>query len=245
MGFLSEHPFAVKAHFKQSVVATFAAPVNYLKHMVPAPLELDTLNGEFGFIAAAMVQTKYLRPAFFPKFMGDAFFLIGYRVFVNYTTSNGKRLRGLYILKSQTDSLKMKVLGNFFTNYKYSNVSIEQQQIDNSYEVNSANGGVHFKTSLNSSMALPLPSDSPFESWQQARRFAGPLPFTFTTNKKSKTTTIVKGLRENWQPKPIAIDKADFGFINDLKIPNLKLASGFSVSNIDYAWEKGRIDQWV
>lgn len=245
MGFLSEHPFAVKAHFKQSVVATFSAPVKELRHLVPAPLELDTLNGTHGFIAAAMVQTKHLRPAFLPKYMGNDFFLVGYRVFVTYTTSEGKRLRGLYILKSLTDKRKMKLLGNFFTHYNYSKIDVEQVVANNTYEVKSLLGGVHFKSNVDEGIEVRLPVESPFDNWQQARRFAGPLPFTFTVNQSNKTTTIVKGLRQNWKPKPIVIRVASFDFVNALGVPSLKLASGFSVSNIDYKWEKGKIDQWV
>ena len=60
-----------------------------------------------------MVQTKELRPKGFPKFMGNDFFLIGYRVFVRYTNNAGKNLRGLYILKSETDKTKMEFFVNF------------------------------------------------------------------------------------------------------------------------------------
>jgi hypothetical protein len=46
-----------------------------------------------------------------PKMLGNNFFLIGYRVFVRYTNAAGKRLRGLYILKSETDKKKMEFFG--------------------------------------------------------------------------------------------------------------------------------------
>ena len=71
-----------------------------------------------------MVQTKYLRPKGFPKFMGNDFFLAGYRIFVRYTTNAGKRYRGLYILKSETDKKKMTFNRNIFTHYKYNTIDI-------------------------------------------------------------------------------------------------------------------------
>src|SRR3954464_5273530 len=99
--FLKNHPFAVEAHFESSVVLTFAVPKEQLRKLIPGCLELDTFDDKWGFVAVAMVQTTGLRPKGFPKFMGNDFFLIGYRIFVRFTNNKGKRLRGLYILKSE------------------------------------------------------------------------------------------------------------------------------------------------
>ena len=109
--FLKNHPFAVEAFFESSLVFTFAVPKNQIKHIIPPCLELDTFNDQWAFVAIAMVQTKELRPKSFPRILGNDFFLIGYRVFVRYVNNSGKRLRGLYILKSETDKRKMEFLG--------------------------------------------------------------------------------------------------------------------------------------
>ena len=74
---LKNHPFAVEAFFERSIVLTFAVPKEAVESLIPPCLELDTLNGKYGFIAVAMVQAKHLRPKGFPAFMGNDFFLIG------------------------------------------------------------------------------------------------------------------------------------------------------------------------
>lgn len=104
LSFLKKHPFAVEAFFESSIVLTFAFPKEQLVDLIPECLELDTFEEKWGFIAVAMVQTKGMRPKGFPRFLGRDFFLMGYRIFVRYTTSSGRRLRGLYIMKSDTDS---------------------------------------------------------------------------------------------------------------------------------------------
>ena len=114
LAFLKNHPFAVEAFFKSSLVLTFAVPKEQLEPRIPACLTLDVFNDKWAFIAVAMVQTKHLRPKGFPKFFGNDFFLIGYRVFVRYTNQAGKNLRGLYILKSETDKKKMAIFGNLY-----------------------------------------------------------------------------------------------------------------------------------
>src|SRR5690349_6574253 len=108
LAFLKNHPFAVEAFFESSLVITFAAPQEQIQHLIPECLELDTFNDKWAFVAVAMVQTQDLRPKGFPNFMGNDFFLIGYRVFVQFTNQQGRRLRGLYILKSETDKKKME-----------------------------------------------------------------------------------------------------------------------------------------
>ena len=119
LSFLKNHPFAVEAFFESSLVLTFALPKEQLQDLIPECLQLDTFQDKWAFVAVAMVQTKNLRPKGFPKFMGNDFFLIGYRVFVRYNNSKGKKLRGLYILKSETDKKKMELMGNIFTHYNY------------------------------------------------------------------------------------------------------------------------------
>ncbi|RYY82182.1 MAG: hypothetical protein EOO15_23425, partial [Chitinophagaceae bacterium] len=84
--FLKDHPFAVSAHFDQSLVLTFAAPKERLQHLLPECLTLDTFQDKYAFLAVALVQTRNLRPKGFPEFMGNDFFLAGYRLFVRYTT---------------------------------------------------------------------------------------------------------------------------------------------------------------
>jgi hypothetical protein len=116
LSFLKNHPFAVEAFFTSSIVLSFAVPKEELQCLIPECLTLDTHNEKWGFIAVAMVQTRALRPKGFPTLFGNDFFLVGYRIFVRYINKAGKRLRGLYILKSETDKKRMEVFGNLFTN---------------------------------------------------------------------------------------------------------------------------------
>ena len=125
--FLKDHPFAVEAFFEHSVVLTFAFPRERLARLIPECLTLDTYQDKWAFIAVALVKTTGLRPKGFPMFMGNDFTLIGYRVFVRYTSNAGKRLRGLYILKSETDKKMMEYLGNLFTHYAYTTTDIVQR----------------------------------------------------------------------------------------------------------------------
>jgi uncharacterized protein YqjF (DUF2071 family) len=241
--FLKDHPFAVEAFFKSSLVLTFAVPKEQIEQLIPECLSLDTFNDKWAFVAVAMVQTKDLRPKGFPKFLGNDFFLIGYRVFVRYTTSAGKRLRGLYILKSETDKKKMEAMGNIFTHYNYTTTDIIQTKHDNRIEIASVRSNL--KITLDNLVEdVALPENSPFADWKEARKFAGPLPFTFTYNVAKKEVLIIEGVRENWTPKPIKVLDYKISFLDTLPLTNPILANAFVINDIPYYWKKGKIDKW-
>jgi hypothetical protein len=243
LSFLKNHPFAVEAFFESSLVLTFAVPKEQLKTYIPECLQLDTFNDKWAFIAVAMVQTKDLRPKGFPKFMGNDFFLIGYRVFVRYTNNAGKSLRGLFILKSETDKKKMEFMGNIFTHYNYTTTDILQKEQLNSKEISSINS--RFKITIDKmEEEISLPENSPFKDWKEARRFAGPLPFTFTYSSITKEVLIIEGVRQNWNPAPVKVIDYDFGFLSSLKLENVILANAFIIKNIPYHWKKGKIELW-
>ena len=243
MFYLKNHPFAVQAHFDSSIVLTFAIPKEQLQNCIPECLELDVFDNKYAFIAIAMVQTKELRPKGFPKFMGNNFFLIGYRIFVRYTNSEGKRLRGLYILKSETNTKKMEYLGNIFTHYNYTTTDILQETKNGIRTIKSQKSKFNLKMD---SVAenVSLPPNSPFADWKEARKFAGPLPFTFTYNEPKKEVLIIQGLRENWIPKPLKVIDYQFDFLKKSNFKNAILANAFIIENIPYEWKKGKIDPW-
>jgi hypothetical protein len=242
--FLKNHPFAVEAFFESSLVFTFAIPKKQMEHLIPECLQLDLFDDKLAFIAVAMVQTKDLRPKGFPKFMGNDFFLIGYRVFVRYTNEAGKNLRGLYILRSETDKKKMEFLGNIFTHYNYTTTDIHQSTQNGIKEIYSVKSGFKIKIEDTDNENISLPVGSPFNDWKEARRFAGPLPFTFSYNDAEKNVLIIEGVRENWKPMPVKAIEYHFSFIDNINLDDVRLANAFVIRNIPYYWKKGKMEKW-
>jgi hypothetical protein len=240
--FLKDHPFAVEAFFDSSLVLTFAVPKAELQPLIPRCLELDTFGDEWAFVAVALVQTRGLRPKGFPELLGNDFFLIGYRIFVRYQTTAGKRLRGLYILKSETDKRKMSLLGNVFTRYNYTTTDITQRSTGSTRQISSARSGLSITVDRGGVAALP--EGSPFPSWKEARRFAGPLPFTFSYIPERRQVVIIEGVRTHWEPAPVRVIDHRISYLSTLGLSSCVLASAFIVEQVPYHWKKGRIDQW-
>ncbi|TXF90411.1 hypothetical protein FUA23_06365 [Neolewinella aurantiaca] len=243
---LKRHPFPVAAHFRQSLVLTFALPQAALARRLPPPLRLDTFEDQHAFVAVAMVQTEALRPKGFPRWLGNDFFLAGYRIFVRYTSAAGKKLRGLYILESQTDKRKMELMGNLMTHYNYTKIGVEQvygeEEGRKTYGVRSPTENFVVKVRYDDDPALP--EGSPFADWKEARRFAGPLPFTFTYDAENQNVLIVEGVRQNWKPQPVTVEHYSLPWLNRNGLSGAVLASAFVVEDIPYWWRKGKVEPW-
>ena len=240
---LKNHPFAVKAFFKRSIVLSFAVPKEELISMIPSCLTLDTFQDKYAFIACAFVETRDLRPSFFPRVLGNDFFLVGYRIFVRYRNIKGKNLRGLYILKSQTNKRKMKMLGNLFTHYNYETIDIETDLKNSIFSLYSKNRDLRLIADLTAYKEVLLPKISIFSNWKEARRFAGPLPFTFTYKQESDEILIIEGKRQNWNPRPVSVNEFKLPFLESLPLSQAKLSNAFIVEDIPYEWKSGVVEK--
>jgi len=236
------NPFAVEARFDFSITLTFAVPKDELTARLPACLEAESFDNRWAFIAVALVQTRNLRPKGLPGFLGQDFLLAGYRHFVAYRSLDGHRLRGLQIIRSETDRRRMTFLGNLLTPYHYTHTPLKIEARGGIHHVTDADTGLRIAASLADEQS-PLPSGTPFLTWKDARRFCGPLPFTFSYDADKNRVLIIEGVREQWKPAPVHVHDCHIPHLAKLGFSEIRLASAFMVRDIPYHWKKGRFEQ--
>jgi Uncharacterized conserved protein (COG2071) len=189
------------------------------------------------------VQTEGLRPAGFPALLGQDFFLTGYRIFARFRTAAGRTLRGLRILRSDTDRAFMVGAGNLLTHYRYSRCRVRMEEADGRLAVEVETGGaadLRVVADLAGKPA-PLPAGSPFASLAEARRFAGPLPYTFDYEPETHSIVRVEGVRQSWNPEPVAVEVQRCSFLERPPFagePGV-LANAFHLKDVPYRWERG------
>jgi hypothetical protein len=242
--FLKRHPFATVAFFDRVVAVSFAFPETALRPLLAPALELDTYE-RFGFVTVSMVWTSNLRPASFPSFAGQDFFLAGYRIFTRLREPGGRRLRGLQILRSETDKRRMVWLGNLFTQYQYRHVRVRIVEANSATRVQTflPNGEPTLDLTFKpAGEASGLPNGSPFPDWKTARRFAGPMPFTFSAE-DDRTMVVIEGSRQDWVPRPIEVERWAVSFFDETPLRGATpiLANAFAVERVPYRWHRGRI----
>jgi Uncharacterized conserved protein (COG2071) len=232
---LFRHAFPIVAHFDWALTVTFAAPEASLLPLVAPGLSLDAFK-QRGFLAVACVKTRRLRPRGFPERIGMNFFLVGYRLFVQFNSSSGRRYRGLQILGSETDRWRMALGGRMFTHYRYRKVRAT---------VARDHGAIHVATSTGLNMMISesanLPPGSVFDDAAEARRYGGPMPFTFASVRGGRAIARVEGRRGHWDPRLVAPRTVTAPFLSSLA-PGAVPAAAFLVEDVDYEWKRGIVE---
>ncbi len=241
---LKRHPFPVEAHFDRAVALSFAFPEAVVRSLVPSSLSIDTHEG-LAFVTVAMVWTRELRPAGFPSILGQQFFLAGYRVFTRLQEPSGRRLRGLRILQSDTDRRRMVWAGNLMTGYRYQHVAVHTRQHGTTTHVQTVDRSGAITLDVTFSVPdhdVALPAGSPFHDWSAARRFAGPMPFTFSPE-GATAMVVVEGSRQHWEPRPINVDAWRVSLFDTAPLCDATphLANAFIVEDVAYRWKRGRV----
>lgn len=135
----------------------------------------------------------------------------------------------------------MEKAGNIFTHYDYTTTDIKQSISKEIINIASKRSDFNFSILLNPKAEIP--QDSPFLNWREARRFAGPLPFTFTQENK-KEVLIIEGVRQNWKPQLVDVLNYNFSFFKNHKLNYPVLANAFIIQDIPYYWKKGKLELW-
>ena len=238
-------PFPVKAWFDTFVVLFFSIDKNKMMEQLPYPLNPDCYK-EHALLAVAIVKTKNFRPSFLPSWMGMKFNLVGYRFLSTYQLNETKSIRGLKIIKSQTDQKFMKFFGDKLSQYKFNYNPIKIETRDDLVIIEGEGIDIKLRVHENPSNT-PLPTQSVFENWPSARKYAGPLLYTFEINMFQKQISITEGTRKNWTPKPIEVISYDLEFLKQENISSLQpmLSAAFQVTNIPYSWKKATIQKFA
>lgn len=242
MHWLKRHPFPVTAHFRHALVLTYAFQPEVLEPFLPEGLLLDTWR-ERGFLAIALVATEGLRPSFLPAAIGQDFFLSGYRIFTRL--GGGASLRGLRILRSDTDRRLMVTAGNLLTHYNYSlcAAKVEESGDELRWTVRTADGDADLDVIASGlSEDATLPAGSTFATVAEARRFAGPLPYTFDDEAETGSIIAIRAVRQEWNPRPVNVVVKRCTFLEREPFCNAGpvLANAFYVRDVDYKWLRGR-----
>lgn len=241
---LRRHPLPMQAEFGHSLFVTVAFPRDVLYSLLPPGLELDT-HRDWGLAAVAVVESRRMRPDGLPPAFGRNFMLCGYRVFCRYRDPTGRRLRGLHILRSDTDSRVLATAGNLLTHYRYQVSQIHTSIVGSRLDVRvvSADASADLDLSADLRTDQPeLPPGSPFRSHREARRYAGPLPFTFDYEPETHSIVVIEGVRKEWLPLPVRVDLRKATYFDGDQFGGVRplLAGAFHVQGVVYHWRRGR-----
>jgi uncharacterized protein YqjF (DUF2071 family) len=240
------HPFPMTARFGDLLVVTYALPAPVLKPLIPSAFTLDHHQGH-GLVAIALVDMTRLRPSALPAALGMDARFIGYRAFVCTSTAAGRPRRGLNVLRTNVDRWPVLAATRLLTHYRTAHASIRWCREGDRLQVQARSWrgrtDLHLIADLGQTPTQP-PAGSPFSSWAQARPFAGPLPWTFAPDASGQAAVAVKGLRDRWNLRPVAIEHADIALFRQPPFAAAapRLAAAFHLHDLTYTWTAGVVE---
>jgi Uncharacterized conserved protein (COG2071) len=239
---LKRHPLPISALLSRSLVLTYAFPTGILAPLLPEGLVVDLFAG-YALLAIALVQARRLRPCFLPAVAGRDLFLGGYRIFARLASAAGSK-RGLFVLGSLTNRRWMVGAGNRLTHYQYR--LCESTLVDRDgrlqWTVRSADAEADLEVTADlSHPALVPPEGSVFSTLAEARRFAGPLPYTFDYEQATGSIISIHALRQSWHPQPVRVTVGRNRFLEREPFCRAAplLANAFYLRDVPYHWQRG------
>ena len=240
---LKRHPIPVSAFFLHSLVLTYAFPPEILQPLLPAGLVLDTYRG-FAFLAVALVQTRESAARFSTRGNGLQFLSERLQNFheacwqraveariADFAKRHGPSVDGTR--REFADPLQLPLLrGNLEERGREIHWTIRTPRAEADLEVLARVTG----------NPAPLPCASPFSTLAEARRFSGPLPYTFDYEEATHSIIGILAVRQSWNPQPVAVEVLCNTFLDQEPFCHAQpiLANAFHVQDVPYQWQRGR-----
>lgn len=239
------HPLAMSTRFRDATVTTFAFPASVVQRLVPSQLRLEVRDG-LGFVAVALVDMDGLRPSRLPAWAGSDAVFVGYRVFVRAVLEDGRVRRGLKVIRTDVDRVHLLVGTRLLTRYDTGLIaaSWERDGDDQRVRARSRWRGSELEVATRRDRPQSPPADSPFDRWEDAAPFSGPLPWTFAPTGQTDSVVAVKGVRSTWNPQPVTVLSHHVALFEQPPFAGHApiVAAAFHVADVDYRWTPGDVE---
>lgn len=110
-------PFEANTVWAEAVCVNIRVRPESLRLLVPPPFDLDLYQG-WGFVSLTASRLKEFGVGMLPRALRMNFYQATYRAHVTFTDFRGRRLRGCYFVRSETNSHLMSLTANLLPEFK-------------------------------------------------------------------------------------------------------------------------------
>jgi len=224
------------------VLLAYRTPAASVAHLLPNGLELVT-HGQWAFWNIVACRVEAMRPILCPRWMGSSYLHVAYRLYVR-AHAQSEVLDGLYFVRSDADSLPVRLLGNALTDFRFHKATIALL-VDGEGVLLSVKGTLNSAgdAGLRAVFGTPtLASDSCFESYAQAQRFLKYRPIALSPDRRGRRIRVAEVSRDEsaWRESPLSVSDARWAFFDRLAQRDVRLELATRVEPLDYRWRLGR-----
>jgi uncharacterized protein YqjF (DUF2071 family) len=245
-------PLTMNGRLEECLLMSYRTPARTVRHLLPRGLELLTRDG-FAFWSVVACRVEAMRPAGVPRPLGAGYRHVAYRLHVRARSAAGEALDGLYFVRSDADSSRVRRLGNLLTDFRFHRSDVElshaKQGADDVITLavqgrddGSADALVRVTTQApGAPPAAPAP-DSLFTSAAEADQFLRYRPLGLSVDIDGRYLHLAQVVRDPsaWRERPVRVIEAHWKFFDALGQDDLHLERATRVDPIDYRWRLGR-----
>jgi hypothetical protein len=110
-------PFAANTIWEHAICVNIRVRPEALRPLVPSQFELDLFDG-WAWISLTASRLKDFGAGSIPRMLRKNFYQATYRAHVTFTDFRGRRMRGCYFVRSETNSPVMSLVANLLPEFK-------------------------------------------------------------------------------------------------------------------------------
>jgi uncharacterized protein YqjF (DUF2071 family) len=237
-------PFAANTVWAEAVAVNFQVEPEALRPLVPDVFDLDVHHGK-GFVSLTASRLKDFGVDWVPAALRMNFYQATYRAHVTYTDFRGRRIRGCYFIRSETNSAVMSLTANLLPEFRAHHCR--------TYPMLMARRGDHLLFTvdagddragqvvllLDTSRPLPgMPAASVFPGVAQACEVLVDFYDAFSYDPHAEEVLLLQIDRGPWNIRVFEPVDSYFGYFADGPFPpgSTQLDSVFYFQNTPYRW---------
>lgn len=224
---------AITSTFFTNTILMYSCEPDDLQRFLCPGINVDVIGGR-GHLAVAFVDQRDFRPRGLPHQAGSDFFMVEHLAFVTYESSDGRRMRGLYLLQSDTPSTLACIGSRIFSHYRFRKIDLTVNETGNTRRFTSAKAGID--------VTIALDAHNEGEVWADYKQLSKPRSFNFQYLKRSNATLVIRGVLKGWKPRPATVLKADIAAVDEMGIAFDGPPKAIEVDDVEYSWRNSRID---
>jgi Uncharacterized conserved protein (COG2071) len=227
--------------FRHCLLANYAIAPEALAAVLPAPLVPDLAGGQ-AWLSVVIADMWRMRPAGIPAALGVSYQQVVYRAVVRCGRS-----RGVYFLRSDSDSPVMNVGGNLLSFFRFHRATVAWTRDPDRQRVTvaSTDGTADIDLTMGTRPLPALPAGSAFPALAPARDHLVDLFTAYHPQPGQDRIDVVQIKREGWDITVLPVISAQCAFLDGagpIPVGHARLDSIFAIQDLPYYWHRLRVD---
>ena len=233
-----KNPFAVVGRLSRCWLIASRVPVEAVRALVPAPLELVT-HGGFAFWNVVICRLEGMRPIGIPAALGLGFWHVAHRLIVRTKLRTGEEVAGLYFVRSEVDQPLLAAAGDLLTDFHFNPARVQVLEQESAVRCAVAALGEKSRYHLLRDATVQLAYGSPFASLEEAAAFLKYTPIALSPHGSGAVNILrVERDEQAWRTRLLGIEASESQL---LQSTGAVAELAFEVEPLDYHWRRGEV----